>query len=204
MRRNPICGLAAVALLFTAGCASFERPIERITCHVRLTDVKRKVDQQRVGLAIRSVAVEPVRKTGSAANTEYHFAVRRLEDLDKIHPQILYKNPTAWRASRRRQTLNVRTPTFSVTYDSTDIEATIQVSVTFRVKPGSRLFYRPQGGDEMDITSQVDSSGQVVLRTKITRGQKYILARTVQDEVSRYIKINVHTQQVTDIEQEDY
>ena len=204
MRRTPICGLAAAALVFTAGCASFERPIEKITCRVRLSDAERKEDQQRVDRAIHSVAVGPVRKTGSAANVEYHFAVRRLEDLDKIHPQILYKNPTAWRPSRRRQTLNVRTPTFSITYDSTDISATMQVSVTFHVKPGSQLFYRPQGGDEMNITSRVDSSGKVVLRTKIKRGQKYILARTVQDEVSRYIRINVHTQEVTDIGGEDY
>jgi len=204
MRRTHVCGLAVAALVLSAGCASFERPIEKITCHYRLSDVARKEDQQRVEQAIRSVAVGPVSKTGSRANFEYHFTVRRLEDLDRIHPQILYKRPKARRRSRRCQTLNVRNPTFSITYDSTDISATMQVSVTFHVKPGSRLFYKPGSGNEMNITSRVDSSGKVVLRTKIKRGQDCILARTVQDEVSRYIRINVHTQEVTDIDEEDY
>lgn len=78
--------------------------------------------------------------------------------------------------------------------------------VKFSVKPGSKLFYRFEGGSEIDATPQVDPNGEVALKLQIRKGQKeeYIFARTVLDEVSRHIKINIFSQSVTDIDKAEY
>jgi hypothetical protein len=193
----------SILILGATGCVSVHREIENINCLYSFKDIDREEDQIRIEKAIRSVAVEPAIKTGTDSSPKYSFTVKKLASLDKIHPQILYKNPTA-KPKDLCQTLNAHNPNFAITYESTDIAASIEVIVRFGIKPGAQLFFKDQGGVEKDITSQVGHDGSVTLRTKIKQEQKYIFARTVLDEVTRYIKIDVYSQEVSDIDKKEY
>ena len=198
-------GLFAALLLAAAGCASLRRPdLPQLACHYRFSDIKRTEDQLRIDAAIHSVAAGPVVKSGTPAYPDYRFTVVRKADLDRIEPTLLYRQPTGWFWSEPLQTLNPRPPTYEALYESTDIAAALEVIVRFTVKPGSRLLYRDDTGREVDITPRVDASGKVTLRTRIAKGQPFIYARTVKDSVSRYIKIDVHSQQVSDTTAREY
>jgi hypothetical protein len=195
----------AILILGVTGCIPVYREIENINCRYFFKDINREEDQRRIDEAIHSVAIpkEPVTKMGTGSSPTYSFTVKKLASLDKIHPRILYKNPTA-KPKDLCQTLNAHNPNFTITYESTDILASIEVIVTFDIKPGAQLFYKDEGGVEKDITSQVGPDGKVTLQTKIKQGQEYIFARTVLDEVTRHIKINVYSQKVSDIDKNEY
>ena len=89
-------------------------------------------------------------------------------------------------------------------FDSTDVSASATTTITFNVKPGSRLYYKHPGGVETDITAKVDKSGKVSFPTAIKEGQKFIYARAVKDNVARYIRINIFTNEVQDINRSGY
>jgi hypothetical protein len=196
------------ALLITAlavGCSTIPHEISGISCEYSFTNIQRKEDQKRVDDAIRSIAVGgTVNKSGPVSDPVYRFRVARFSQLQDIHGKLLFQNPSAGKESERGQVLNPRTPEFSMKFDSTDIAASIDVILKFTINQGSQLFYKDQGGSEKNITSMVDSRGRVTLPTKIKRGQEYIFARTVLDNVTRYIKIDVFSQQVTDITKAEY
>jgi hypothetical protein len=203
MKYSKVLIAVAVLILGVSGCKSVHREIENISCRYSFLDMDREEDQLRIDDAIRSVALEDVTKMGTDSSPTYSFTVKKLASLDKIHPRILYKNPTA-KPKNLCQTLNARNPNFTITYESTDISASIEVIVRFDIKPGAQLFFKDEGGVEKDITSQVGPDGKVTLQTKINQGQEYIFARTVLDEVTRYIKINVYSQKVSDIDKSKY
>lgn len=203
MKHSKVLITAAVLILGVTGCKSVHREIENISCQYSFADITREEDQRRIDEAISSVALEDVTKTGTDSSPTYSFTVKKFASLDKIHPQILYKNPTA-KPRNLRQTVTARNPNFTITYESADISASIEVIVRFSIKPGAHLFFKDEGGTEKDITSQVGPDGKVTLQTKIKRGQKYIFARTVLDEVTRYIKIDINSQKVSDIDRKDY
>ncbi|MBL0702246.1 MAG: hypothetical protein JJV91_02060 [Desulfosarcina sp.] len=204
MKKVPRVVLMVYALGLMVGCTSVQQDVTDISCRYQFRDIDREEDQKRVEKAVRSVAKGEVVKTGKNTDPKYQFTVAKLKDLGRIHPRILYKNPTAQKPSELRQTLNARNPRFDITYDSTDISASMDIIITFSVKPSSQLFYKDQGGSEIDITSRVDRYGEIILKTKIKKGQEFIFARTVLDNVIRYIKINIYNQIVTDIDQTVY
>jgi hypothetical protein len=197
--------LVPMLSLLLVGCETV-KPVRlaNISCAYNFSDINRGEDQKRIDQAIRSVAVGEIAKNGTATHPEYRFVVRDLADLNKIHPAILFKNTGKDKDAGQLQTINAKNPAFTINYDSTDIVASMDTIMSFRVSPGSKLFYKPQGGAEMDITSKVDEAGVVKLQTKIRRGQEFIYARAVKDSVTRYIKINVFSQAVTDIAAKDY
>jgi hypothetical protein len=195
------------ALLFSAGCANFGAPrsaTAAIPCTYRFKMLSRPTDQERVERAIRAVAAGPVAKSGTVAYPEYRFHVARLADLDRLHPELLFDNPDALLAANRRQALNLRAAGVDFTFDSTDVSASAAITVTFHVKPGSRLYYKHPGGVESDITAKVDKQGKVTLPTSIKEGQKFIYARAVKDNVNRYIRINIFSNDVQDISRSEY
>jgi hypothetical protein len=196
-----------VALLFAVtGCVSSRSPgVGQLACHYRFSDIRRAEDQQRIDAAIRSVALGAVAKTGTSSYPEYRFTVARAADLDQLQPHLLYRQSAGWRIwADRQQTLNVKPPTCEATFESTDIAAAMEIIVTFTIKPGSKLFYHDEGGREVDITPRVDAKGKVTLHTRIAKGQQFIYARALKDNVSRYIKIDVHSQQVGDATAREY
>lgn len=200
-------GALAAVLLLAAGCASLSGPrraTAAIPCTYRFKMLSRPADQERVERAIRAVAAGPVAKSGTVTYPEYRFHVARLADLDRLNPELLFDNPDTLLAANRRQALNLRAAGVDFTFDSTDVSASATITVTFHVKPGSRLYYKHPGGVESDITAKVDKQGKVTLPTAIKEGQKFIYARAVKDNVNRYIRINIFSNEVQDISRREY
>ncbi len=204
--RRPLLILLGLAVL-AGGCASFraDTGVPSIPCTYRFKMLTRPEDQSRVDQAIRSVALGGVvSKTGTVTFPEYRFRVARMADLDRLHPQLIFLNPGSLIASRRQQALNVRGAGVEVMLDSTDVSAQATTTVSFTVKPGSRLYYKDQNGNEQDITSQVGPNGKVAFPIQLREGQKYVYARAVKDRVNRYIRVNIFTNQLQDITQGEY
>ncbi len=201
---------AAFALLFAtlalSGCATFSRSsgAAPIPCTYRFKMLSRPEDQARVEAAIHTVAVGTVSKSGTVSFPEYRFRVARLADLDALHPRLLYSNPGAPLAGSRQQALNLKAAGVDVTFDSTDVSASATTTLTFNVKPGSRLYFKHPGGIEADITAKVDKAGKVTLPATIKEGQKYVYVRAMKDNVTRYIRINIFTNEVQDVTKRDY
>jgi hypothetical protein len=194
------------ATLALSGCATFSSRtgVTSIPCTYRFKSLSRPEDQSRVEAAIYSVAVSPVVKAGTVTYPEYRFRVARMDDLDKLHPKLLYSNPDTPFSSSLRQTLNVQAAGVDMTFNSTDVSGSMTATVTFNVKPGSRLYYKHPGSVESDITAKVGKAGNVSFPTTIKEGQKYIYARAMKDRVTRYIRINIFTNEVKDITQREY
>ena len=195
-----------LAILALSGCATVShRPATApIPCVYRFKMLSRPEDQTRVEGAINTVAVGRITKSGTVTFPEYRFHVARLADLDALHPKLLFSNPDTLLTSSRKQALNLRAAGVDVTFDSTDVSATATTTITFNVKPGSRLYYKHPGGLESDITAKVDKQGRVTFPTTIKEGQKHIHARAVKDNVTRFIRINIFTNEVQDINKRDY
>ncbi|MDD4102080.1 MAG: hypothetical protein PHU80_05540 [Kiritimatiellae bacterium] len=205
MKRSAKC-LVVPCLLALAGCSTIrgERPAGPVPCVYRFKMLSRLEDQARVESAIRSVAVGKVDKSGTPAYPEYRFNVAKMADLDKLHPALIYRHNKAWLKLGPQQVLNMRAAGVEAVFDSTDVSAAAKTVITFNVKPGSRLYYKHPGGEETDITARVDKSGKASFTVAIKEGQKYVHARAVKDNVMRYIRVNIFTNEITDIPVRSY
>lgn len=206
MKSYPVLALLLTALTLT-GCASLlNKPavVSSIPCTYRFKMLSRPEDQARVEAAIHAVAAGSVAKTGTLTFPEYRFRVARLADLDTLHPNLLFSNPNTLLSGNRKQTLNLRAAGVDVTFDSTDVSATAKTTITFMVKPGSRLYFKHPGEVEADITAKIDKNGRVSFPTTIKEGQKFVHARAVKNNVTRHIRINIFTNEVRDIQPRDY
>ncbi len=194
-----------VVLAMLCGCASLApTPAPpAIACTMRFKMLSRSEDQERVERSIRTIALGPVTKSGTLAYPEYRFHVLRMADLDDLLPRLMYDSGGGIFAAQR-QALNLNSAGIAFNFDSTDITASTTTTVTFNVKPGSRLYYKTPGEIESDITAKVGKDGRVTLPVTLKEGQKFIYARAVKDSVTRYISINVFTSEVTDISQRTY
>lgn len=194
------------AALALSGCASFNAGtgVTSIPCTYRFKTLSRPEDQSRVEAAIHTVAISPVVKAGTVTYPEYRFRVARMADLDKLHPKLLFSNPGTPLVSNLHQVLNIQSAGVDMTFDSTDVSGSMTATITFSVKPGSRLYYKHPGGVETDITAKVGKTGKVTFPTAIAEGQKFIYARAMKDRVTRYIRINIFTNEVKDITQREY
>ena len=196
-----------LSTLTLCGCATLgnrSTGVASIPCTYRFKMLSRGEDQSRVEAAIHTVAVGTVTKAGTPSFPEYRFRVARLADLDRLNPQLLFSNPNSLIPSERKQALNLKTAGVDFTFDSTDVSASAVITVTFHVKPGSRLYFKHPGGVESDITAKADKKGKVTLPVTIKEGQKYIFARAMRDNVTRYIRINIFTNEVKDIGKREY
>ena len=194
------------ATLALSGCSTFNSStgVTSIPCTYRFKTLSRPEDQARVEAAIHTVAVSPVVKAGTLTYPEYRFRVARMADLDTLHPKLIYSNPGTPFAGSLKQALNVQAAGVDMTFDSTDVSGSMTATVTFNVKPGSRLYYKHPGGVETDITAKIGKTGKVSFPTTIQEGQKFIYARAMKDRVTRHIRINIFTNDVKDIPQSEY
>ncbi len=208
MKSFPSLSILLLASLTLTGCASLlNKPaaVSSLPCTYRFKMLSRPEDQARVEAAIHTVAAAgSVTKSGTLAFPEYRFRVSRLADLDTLHPKLLFSNPDALMPRNRKQILNLRAAGVDVTFDSTDVSATAQTTITFTVKPGSRLYFKHPGEVEADITAKVGKNGRVSFPTTIKEGQKFVFARAVKNNVTRHIRINIFTNEVKDIQPRDY
>lgn len=206
--------LSAIATsLLLSGCATFSRPSAQppspIPCTYRFKSLSRPEDQARVEAAIHAVAYGNVTKGGTVSYPEYRFRVAKLADLDALTPSLLYVDAERtgspfMRRAPHKQTLNLRACSVDFTFDSTDVTASATTIVTFNIRPGSRLYFKNPGGVESDITAKIDKSGRVSLPVHVKDGQKYLYVRAMKDSVTRYIRINIFTNQTQDISKREY
>lgn len=193
-------------VLALAGCSTIsgEKQAGPVPCVYRFKMLSRQEDQARVETAIRAVAVGVVDKSGTPAYPEYRFRVARMADLDKLHPDLIYRRQNPWLKLGPQQVLNMRAAGVEAVFDSTDVSAAAKTVITFNVKPGSRLYYKLPDGAETDITARVDKSGKASFPVAIKEGQKYIHARAVKDNVTRHVRVNIFNNEITDIPARSY
>jgi len=202
-----IIPLSLCLLLAASGCAVFGKRANdtgSIPCHYRFKMLSRSEDQMRVEAAIQSVAVGTVTRAGTAAYPEYRFRVARLADLDTLHPKLMFVESASIWSRDRKQALNLKAAEVGAVFDSTDVSASAATTVTLSVKPGSRLYYKMPGGTETEITSRVDRNGQVRFPVSLREGQKFVYVRAVKDNVTRYIRVNLFTNELRDLTKREY
>ena len=196
---------AGASLLLATGCATTASPsgLVNVPCTYHFQGLTRVEDQQRVDAAIHAAASGVVKKSGPNDAPEYRFPIFHLADLDTLNAEIMYRQREGLFNSRE-QTLNMREPRFEIKLDSADAVASLAMSVTFKVVPGSRLYIKDELGHEKDVTDRVNAKGQVTLSAHVGPGQENVYARVMRDRVVRYIRINVSSRQVSDATRREY
>jgi hypothetical protein len=203
--------LAAAVLALIAGCSSPKAPppsyIENIAVSFRFTNVDKPDERERVYRVAKSIAITDTldpKDVPATPDFELRFVVPRLAALDDAHGRILFIPQAGGKAGDISQIFNPREPKFSIRYDTINIGGGIEVIVRFKVTPGAQLFYKPQGGALLDITSQVSDTGNVSFTTRLSRGQEYFYAKAISGPVTKWLKINVFSQQVQEITQSEF
>lgn len=174
-----------------------------VPCRITFKNVLKPNEQALLDRIVRSFAKGEVLKTGPNEHPVYSFAVSDLKALDEMRPRILHLHagtnqpvgPTVFRLASAR---------FEAEYATLDIAASVEVIVRFRITPGARLFFKPDGYVEKELTERVDRNGEVSFPAKIRLGQEYIYARVVSGGIEKFIKINVFTQVMSEIEKTAY
>lgn len=198
--------VAAIALAapILIGC-TYSEPIGAIDCRLEFQNLDTDARRMRVKRIIEAHAVPG---TLSARNTSRgyvcDFRVSDFEQLDKMHPKLTYVWESTWFSKRRRRVLSRGMPTFAMAYEATDLAGAVETVVRFRVTPGARLYYKPEGEPEVEITDRVDASGRVRLPVQLRPGQTWIYARSRLGGVEKFIRVNVFTGEMQEIEQRDY
>jgi hypothetical protein len=204
MRPAAMCGLVCLLLVSGPIRAQTAGPDNApVPCRITFRNVLKPEEQAELDRIVRAFARGEVLKTGPSEHPVYSFAVADLKALDDMRPRILYlrsgtnepSGPAVFRLTSAR---------FEAEYATLDIAASVEVIVRFRITPGARLFFKPDGYIEKELTDRVDRNGEVSFPARIRRGQEYIFARVVSGGIEKFIKINVFTQAMTEIEKAAY
>lgn len=192
--------LRAQALLHAQTQVSDGAPVP---CRITFKNVMKPEEQAKLEKIVHSFAKGEVLKTGPSEHPVYSFAVADLKALDEMRPRILYlragtNEPPATPVFR------LNSARFEAEYATLDIAASVEVVVRFRITPGARLFFKPDGYIEKELTERVDKNGEVSFPANIRRGQEFIFARVISGGIEKFVKINVFTQEMTEIEKAAY
>lgn len=210
--RRLVFTAAAAAMAGLTGCETAKKApppaiIENIAVSYRFTNLDKPDERARVYAIARSIAVPDTllpKEVPTTPDFELQFVVPRLALLDAAHDRLLFASQLGGRTEDRTQVFNVREPKLSIRYETLSIAGGIELIVRFKVTPGAHLFYKPQGGNLVDITGQVSKTGDVSFTTRINRGQEFFYAEAVSGGVAKWLKINVFTQQVQEITQREF
>ncbi len=205
--------LFAVMCTCMGGCAVKHemKKIEDIYCTLSFHFVEKAEEKEHILDAIKKHATpqggeaQPyrVKQTGPDA-FECTFRVKNLDVLDALHTDLKFKKDPKGKEGWM-MIVQESEPRFAMRYDSAWLTGKIKVELTFRISPpGARLFYRDEEGKEHEITDRVSSEGVVKLYVKIRRDQDYFYAKTVSGQLERFIKVNIYTQEVSEITREEY
>lgn len=212
--KNIIVALLFGAAAISTSCKSTSQSFVNVNCVYTFKDVVHEEDQQKLENTISSIVGSDYEKTGSDVNPTYTFVAENAMQIDDIHNRIgniksggessglsntLFKNNAS-----QSSAFYIEKPQYSVSYGSIGLEAKVEVIVKFTITQGSKLWYKPQGQLEIDITDKVDSKGSVRFETKIYKNQEFILGRTSYKNAERFIKVNIFTGEVTEIKKNDY
>ncbi|HEX8910905.1 MAG TPA: hypothetical protein VF796_01000 [Humisphaera sp.] len=202
---------AAAAAALAGGCRSAApRPpayVENAAVTYHFTNVENPADRERVYRIARSVALPDTldpKDVPDKPDFDLRFVVPRLSALDTAHELILFVPKPGAAGDAPAQAFNPRGPAFAIGYDTVSIGAGIDVTVRFKVTPGARLFYRAQGGEPIDVTKQVSETGIATIPARINRGQEFFYAKAISGGVTKWLKINIFTQQVQEITQAEF
>jgi hypothetical protein len=197
---------ACLAMWTLTGCRSTPQitgHVEEIACTATFKTIESADERQRIYDVVRSYAerdsVVPAEVPGTSVFT-LQFKVPDLKTMDDIdaHVRKIDRNDVI------QQVLNGSGAMFSVNYDTITLTGTIKVSLTFKVDPGARLYIKPQGGREEEITSSVTPTGDVEYMATIGKGQDFLYARANVGGVDKYIKIDVHSGALYQITKAEY
>lgn len=199
---------ALIALAFSAGCGPTEPPpvhIENVKCRLEFFGLDDRAERHRVLDIVKHYArPETVQITGddTSDGISIEFVIDRLHRLDEINEHLM--RDREHRAFRLRPLFNTRDAVFIMRYDSAELEAKVEFIVKFRATRGAKLFIKPEGEPERDISDRIDSDGNVNFKATLHKGRDYIYARTQSGVVDKYIRIDVYTKEVREIPQSEY
>lgn len=209
-------GLFAISLFLLSlnSCVSASKTLVNVKCVYSFKDVSNEDDQQKLENAIVSVIGSEFKKSGTDSSPTYSFVAKNAAQIDEIHNNIKELKSGKGKDNLQSKIFNntedqgsafyMEKPEYHVTYGSIGLEAKVEVIVNFKITPGSKLWYKPQGQIEIDITDKVDKKGNVKFATKITKNQEFILGRTSYKGAERYIQVNIFTGEVLEINQNQY
>jgi hypothetical protein len=205
--------LPALVFACMGGCAvkhEMEK-IEDIYCTLSFHFVEKAEEKEHIFEVIKKHATPQgdealpykARQTGPDA-FECTFRVKNLDVLDALHTDLKFKKDPKSKEGWVR-IVQESEQRFAMRYDSAWLTGKIKVELTFRISPpGARLFYRDEEGAEHEITDKVSPEGAVKLYVKIRRNQDYFYAKIVSGQLKRFIKVNIYTQEVSEITREEY
>jgi hypothetical protein len=199
--------LALAALMLLAGCAAGPNAsnLDNVLCQYTFRGVEPQIERDRIFNLVKQSArpgtLQPA-EPPTTVDFQLSFIIGRLSAIDQMHSPLLFASSSARAPSQ--QVFNAHHPTFFMTYETVTLGARIEVLVNFTITPGAQLFFKTEGEPERDITSSVGPNGAVQIKTAIRKGQEFIYARTVSENVVRYIRINVYTQQAQVISRGEY
>ena len=211
--KNCFIALLVTLGLFISSCSTAPKHAVNIGCTYSFKNVKNEGDQQRIENAIINVIGNDFSKTGTDINPKYSFVVKNAVQIDLIHDKITAiksgkkkgkVTSTLFGNSDQSSAFYMEEPKFNVVYGSLGLEAKVEVIVKFKITPGSKLWYKPENQLELDITDKVDKQGNVKFTTKIFKNQEFILGRTSYKGAERFIKINIFSGEVSEINKRDY
>lgn len=184
-----------------------------IDCTYTFKNVASQDDQKKLEEAISTVVGTDYSKTGTDVNPTYLFKVAGAKQIDQIHNNIIsikggdnetIELPTQISGQKRSSTFYIEKPEYKVLYGTIGLDAQVEVIVKFQITPGSKLWYKAQGMQEEEISDKVDANGNVKFNTNIYKNQEYILGRTSYKGAERFIKVNIFTGAVTEINASEY
>jgi hypothetical protein len=177
--------------------------VEEISCTANFKTIESADDRKRIYDVVSNWAernsVLPAECPNSPVFT-LHFKVSDMKTLDTIdaHLRFIDQNDVI------QQVLNGSNATASVDYNTITLTGSIKVILTFHVDPGARLYIKPQGEGEREITDSVGPNGDVEYAATIGKGQDYVFARANNGGADKFIKIDIHTLAVIAITKAEY
>ena len=181
--------------------------LPRLQCEIHFEKIEPE-DRERVDRLMRYAAYNRPEKKGKAATPTYHFEAKSFDALDRMHALLVHKPegfPNNFKGERTpRRIYTVSRPTLELTYSTASLTAAIDISVSFTISPGSKLFYKPQDLPEQDVTEHVNRKGKAKIPVKIHPGQRHIYCRVDRQGVEKFIRIDIYTQRVEEIRPSEY
>lgn len=204
---KPLLALGlCVSFLLLVGCHSAPQitgHVEEIFCTATFKTITSADDRQRIYDVISDYAernsVDPAEAPSSPVFT-IHFRVPDLHTMDDIDAHLRFINTN----DVIQPVLSGSNATFSVAYDTITLTGSIKITLTFHVDPGAKLYIKPEGGREQDISDSVGPKGDVEYSATIDKGQDFVFARANVGGADKYIKIDVHSGQLYEITKAQY
>ena len=197
-----------ICLAFCSLFGCHERPqitghVEEISCTATFKTISQADERQRIYRVVEDYAERNSIDPSDVPNGDQftlRFKVPDMKTMDEIDAHLRFVDTN----DVIQQVMNASNATLSIDYDTITLTGGIKVSVTFKVDPGARLYYKPQGGREQDITDSVSPTGDVEYLATIAKGQDYIFARANSGGVDKYIKIDIHSGAIYQITKAEY